>query len=109
MKLHNLFFGLALLSAFPEVGCSVYATPPPDTEVVEVASPPPPPPAQVEVVPVSPGPEYTWIGGYHRWNGRRYVWIGGHYDRRPHRNATYIHGHWEHRGRTTVWVDGHWG
>ncbi len=110
MKLQNLFFPLALvtLSSLPAMGCTVYSTPPAETEVVAEPAPPPPP-AEVEVVPASPGAEYVWIAGYHRWNGHRYVWVGGHYDRRPQREAHYVRGHWEHRGRVTVWVDGHWG
>jgi hypothetical protein len=37
--------------------------------VVRVAPPPP----IVERHPVAPGPRYVWVGGYHRWDGRRYV------------------------------------
>jgi WXXGXW repeat (2 copies) len=108
MKLQTLFFALAMFSSFPAAGCTVYSAPPPDTEVISVESQRPPPPAQIEVIPASPGPEYTWIAGYHRWDGRRDVWVGGHYDRRPQRDAHYVRGHWEHRGRITIWVDGHW-
>ena len=104
-----LLFSIAMFTAFPAAGCSVYSTPPPDTQVAYAEPQPPPPPAEIEVIPAAPGPEFTWIAGYHRWNGRRYVWIGGHYDRRPNRDARYVRGHWEHRGRVTVWVDGHWG
>ena len=60
---------------------------PPQGEVVVESEPPPPPPPEQEVVPASPGPEYVWIGGYHRWDGHRYVWVRGRYDRRPHANA----------------------
>ena len=35
-----------------------------------------PPPAQVEVVPVCPGPYYYWNPGYWGWNGG-WIWIGG--------------------------------
>jgi hypothetical protein len=99
------------LTALPLAGCYVRARaipPPPPGEVVVEYDPPPPPPAEVEVVPVTPGPEFIWIGGYHRWNGRHYVWIPGHYDRRPHEGARWEHGHWEGRGRGHVWVEGRW-
>ncbi len=36
-----------------------------------------PPPAQVEVVPVAPGPDYVWTSGYWAWRGGGWVWIGG--------------------------------
>ena len=109
MKLQNVFLALAMISTFPAAGCSVYATPPPDTELAYNEPPPAPPPPLVEVIPAAPSPDYIWIPGHHRWNGRRYVWLGGHYDRRPQRDAHYVRGHWEHRGRVTLWVDGHWG
>jgi hypothetical protein len=111
MKLQNLFLSLAMLSTFAATGCTVYSTPPPATEIAyaETPTPPPPPAPIVEVIPPTPGVEFTWVPGHHRWNGGRYVWVGGYYDRRPHREAHYVHGHWEHRGRVTVWVDGHWG
>ncbi len=35
-----------------------------------------PPPAQVETVPVSPGPSFYWAPGYWGWNGG-WIWIGG--------------------------------
>jgi hypothetical protein len=108
MKQHSLLLSLVTIASFPAAGCTAYSTPPPSTEVPSDDAPPPPPPAQVEVIPVSPGPEYVWVGGFHRWDGRRYVWIGGHYDRRPALHAHYVRGHWEHRGRVTVWVDGRW-
>lgn len=75
----------ALMVALPvaATGCYVHDGPPPQRQVVayRVEQPPPPPP-RVEVVTVSPGPEYVWVGGYHRWSGRAYNWVPGHYERR---------------------------
>ena len=99
--------------AFLLLPCSCYVEahsvpPPADGEVVYEAEPPPPPPAEVEVVPAPPGPEYVWIGGYHRWDGRRYVWVRGRYERRPHAHARWVAPHWVVRGRAHVWVAGRW-
>jgi hypothetical protein len=83
--------------------------PPPAVEAEVVVEPPaPPPPAEVEVVPASPGAEFFWIGGYHRWYGGRYVWVRGHYDRRPYAGARWEGPRWEARGRGRVWVEGRW-
>jgi hypothetical protein len=110
-------------------GCRVYASTPPveavayqpapppppqpapapvEAEVVYESAPPPPPPVEVEVVPAAPGPEYFWIGGYHRWEGHRYVWVRGHYERRPHPRAHWEPAHWEAHARGHVWIEGRW-
>jgi hypothetical protein len=107
-------------------GASVNAPPPPtvvvegqadvgvqaqgqvQTEVVVQGPPPAPPPPQVETVPPSPGVEYTWIGGYHRWDGHAYVWVGGRYEHRPHAGAQWHAAHWEPRGSAHVWIEGNW-
>jgi hypothetical protein len=102
----SLIAGLFAVSA---TGCAVEATAtPPVVEGEVVVSPPPPPAAEVEVAPASPGPEYFWVGGYHRWNGRAYVWIRGRYERRPHARAVWRAAHWEPRGRGHVWIEGRW-
>ena len=75
---------------------------------VEADVAPAPPPVQVEVQPVSPGPEFVWVGGYHRWVGGRYVWVGGRYDRRPRVGAAWRAAHWERRGRRQVWIEARW-
>jgi hypothetical protein len=41
---------------------------------------PPPPALKVEVVPVSPGPDYMWTPGWWSWNGYDYIWFGGYWD-----------------------------
>jgi hypothetical protein len=98
---------VAVAGSFSGCTCRVESRPPDET-AYEVEAPPPPP-AEVEVQPAPPGPDYIWIGGYHRWNGRAYVWVRGHYDRRPHAAARWEPAHWEHRGaRAHVWVEGRW-
>ena len=44
--------------------------------VVTVAPPPP----QVEVISVSPGPDFFWIAGFWVWEGGRHVWHPGHWE-----------------------------
>jgi hypothetical protein len=100
---------ICAVSALPLVGCYVQArTVPVQEEATFEVEAPPPPAAEVEVVPVPPGPEYFWVPGYHRWNGRHYVWIRGRYERRPHHHARWAPAHWEVRGRMHVWVEGRW-
>jgi len=50
-----------------------YVAPPAPTYVPADQTPPPP---QVEVISVSPGPDYYWTPGYWGWNGG-WIWIGG--------------------------------
>jgi hypothetical protein len=78
------------------------------TELVVQGPPPAPPPPQVEVVPASPGVEFFWVGGYHRWDGHAYVWTGGRYEHRPHAGAQWHAAHWEPRGGGHVWIEGNW-
>jgi hypothetical protein len=110
MRILQLLTLSTILAALPSTGCYVETRAVPEGEyVVESDAPmPPPPPAEVEVVPASPGVEYVWVGGYHRWDGRRYVWIRGRYYRRPHAAARWEAAHWEARGRGHIWVEGRW-
>jgi hypothetical protein len=109
MRTFSLLTLSTLFAALSATGCYVEArTVPVEGEVVYESEPPPPPPAEVEVVPASPGVEYFWVGGYHRWDGRRYVWVRGRYERRPHERAHWETAHWEVRGHAHVWVDGRW-
>lgn len=95
------------LASVGSVGCTASVQAEPADVVVE--SPPPAPAAEVEVVPANTyGADYVWIGGYHRWDGRRYVWVRGRYERRPHAAARWEVAHWEVRGRGHVWVEGRW-
>lgn len=67
------------------------------------------PPAPIaEVRSVSPGPDFVWIEGYHRWDGRAYVWVPGRWERRPQPRAEWVPGRWEHDRRGWFYVDGHW-
>ena len=64
-----------------------------------------PPEPQVEQYGDPPGPDYFWVKGHWRWEGRRYVWTPGHWAQGGHGN--WVPGHWERRGRRWVWVAGH--
>jgi hypothetical protein len=97
----------ALTAAVSMAGCYVETGAAVDGTAYD-GEPPPPPPPQAEVVPASPGPDYVWVGGYHRWDGHRYVWVGGRYNRRPHENARWEAAHWEAHGRSHVFVEGRW-
>ncbi len=68
-----------------------------------------PPVPLVEARIVAPGPDYVWIPGYHRWDGRAYVWVAGSWALPPVHYHAWVTGHWVHRGnRGWYWVDGHW-
>ena len=67
-----------------------------------------PPPAQTEVIPVAPGPDYVWVGGYWVREGPRWVWAPGRYTLRPRPAAVWVPGHWVAHRRGWVWVAGHW-
>jgi hypothetical protein len=91
----------------PEAEAPPPPAPPTGEVVVEV--PPPAPAVVVEAPPPpSPGVEFVWAPGYHRWWGGRYVWVRGHYERRPHPGARYWPGHWERHARGHVWIEAHW-
>lgn len=72
--------------------------------VVHVA---PPPPVVERPGPVPSG-GWVWVGGHHRWDGRRYVWVPGHYVRPPRPHAVWIPGRWVPRQGGYVYVAGHW-
>lgn len=67
-----------------------------------------PPRPLVERRMASPGPDYVWIGGYHRWNGNAYVWVPGEWRRPPRRHARWVEHRWVHRHGGYVFVEGHW-
>jgi WXXGXW repeat (2 copies) len=92
--LGTVFFGLLL--AVGTAGAQV---------VVRIG---PPPPRVREVVPVRPGPNYVWIGGFQRFDGHRYVWVPGHYVVAPRPHARWVSGHWVRRHGGYVWIEGHW-
>ena len=78
--------------------------PAPAPVIIRVA----PPSIVVEHPGPSPGPNYIWVGGYHRWNGSRYIWVPGHYVVPPRRGAVWVSGHWVQRGGGWVYVEGYW-
>jgi hypothetical protein len=108
LRLRTLVFSIAAFLPLGGCTCNTYSGPPPNEVTYENEPPPPPAPVAEQEGP-SPGPEYVWIGGYHRWDGHAYIWVHGHYDRRPHPRANWVPAHWEARGRAHVFVDGHWG
>jgi WXXGXW repeat (2 copies) len=79
---------------------AVYA----DDVVVKVR----PPALKVEHRPARPGPNYVWVGGYHRWDGNAYVWEPGRWEVPPHEHAVWVAPRWEHRNGGYVFVAGRW-
>ncbi len=72
----------------------------------EVVMTAPPAPYQ-EVVPVSPGLGYVWIGGYWNWVGGRHVWAGGHWE--PGRPGyAWVPHNWGRTGNGWRLNPGHW-
>ncbi|MEO8481813.1 MAG: hypothetical protein ABI634_06350 [Acidobacteriota bacterium] len=67
-----------------------------------------PPAAVFEARAASPGPGFTWIGGFYRWTGRDYIWIPGHYERAPRPRAAWVPERWVHDRRGWYLVEGHW-
>jgi len=58
------------------VSATAIANQTPTTTVITQSEPPPP---QVEVIPVSPGPDYLWTPGWWSWNGGAWIWFGGYW------------------------------
>ena len=79
--------------------------PPASTSATIVEQAPPPP--QVEVVPVTPGPDYYWVPGYWTWRGT-WVWVGGRWAVRPWHGAVWVGGHWGRHGHGYIWIGGQW-
>jgi len=94
------------VTTVPSAPATETSNPASTTTVVVPPSPAPAPP--VEVIPVSPGPDYLWTPGCWSWNGGAWIWIGGrwHYPVRP--GHVWIGGYWGGHGRARVWVRGHW-
>lgn len=66
-----------------------------------------PPPPQIEVIGVSPGPGFFWIGGYWNWVGGRHVWTHGRWE--SHRPGYYWAPHqWHQQGNAWRLEHGHW-
>jgi hypothetical protein len=86
----------------------VYQQPPPPAtggaEVVVTEAPPAP---IVEVVTVSPGPAFVWIGGCWVWQDH-WVWERGHWAHPPRRGAVWVPHHYEYRNGVHVFIRGGW-
>jgi hypothetical protein len=103
---------LAPLAGLIASGCDVYVRPPaaqvavsvPGEVVVDTA----PPPVPVEVMTVSPGPDFVWIGGAWFWAGGRWQWERGHWDHPPRPGAVWVAHHYEFRNGRHVFVRGGW-
>ncbi len=67
---------------------------------------PPAPVADVRVV--RPGPNYVWVPGYYRWDGRAYRWAAGAWMLPPRPRAVWVPGHWSHTRRGWFYVEGRW-
>jgi len=67
-----------------------------------------PPPPVTETIVASPGPDFVWIRGYHRWDGDHYVWVGGRWERHPPGRHAWVEGHWRHNHNGWYWQEGHW-
>jgi hypothetical protein len=101
----RLAFALALGVAAATLWTAACAPVPPPG-VVYVRTRPPGPVA--EVVATSPGPDYVWVPGYHRWNGSAYVWVKGEWRHPPRAHARWVAGHWVEHKNGWYWVEGHW-
>ena len=67
-----------------------------------------PPAVRVERRGVRPGPNYVWVGGYNRWNGRSYIWEPGRWAVPPRAHAVWVAPRWTHRPNGWVFVGGRW-
>jgi WXXGXW repeat (2 copies) len=90
----NYLLVLSILSCIILAGCSVgyVTTLPPDVTYVR---------------PVSPGPDYVWIGGDWVWTGGGYHWREGSWQH-PREGYSWQSGHWENGGRGYRWHKGGW-
>ena len=101
--------GIAVLGAGCVVHRTVYVPAPAEAPPAPVVTDQTPPAPQLEVVPVTPGPEYVWMPGY--WSigvGGGWVWMGGRYGLPPRPHAVWVRGHWGRHGRGYVWIGGRW-
>jgi len=56
----------------------------------------------------SPGRDYVWVSGYHRWDGNAYVWTPGSWQQPPRRHGRWEAHRWVRRNGGWVLVEGHW-
>ena len=98
MRKHLVTFGLAMLPVLASTACA------PGLLYIHVRPPVP----ILEMRMTSPGPDYVWIPGSYRWDGRAYFWVEGRWARPPAHYHTWAAGHWAKTRRGWYWVDGHW-
>jgi hypothetical protein len=68
-----------------------------------------PPAPIVEVQPVSPGPDYVWLGGSWVWgDNHRWTWEKGRWERPPHAGMRYVPHHFEDRDGRHTFQRGGW-
>ncbi len=67
-----------------------------------------PPAARVEVIPVSPGAEYVWVGGHWGWRRENYEWISGRWMIPARGYSAWVPGHWERDRAGWFFIEGHW-
>jgi len=65
------------VTTVPSAPATETSNPASTTTVVVPPSPAPAPP--VEVIPVSPGPDYLWTPGWWSWNGGAWIWFSGYW------------------------------
>jgi len=94
---------IAMALAFASAGLLT-----PAAEAIPVYVKVAPPTPVVEVRVAAPGPNYIWVGGFHKWNGTAYVWVPGRWALPPHGRTVWVVGHWKHSHHGYYWVDGHW-
>jgi hypothetical protein len=56
----------------------------------------------------SPGRDYVWVSGYHRWDGHAYAWNGGGWEQPPRPHAHWQAHRWVHRHDGWVLEEGRW-
>ena len=67
-----------------------------------------PPADRVEVISVSPGDRYVWVGGHWAWRENDYAWLPGSWVIPASSFTTWVPGHWTHDGHGWYWIDGRW-
>src|SRR5436190_19198866 len=86
------------------VAATATANQTPTTTVITPSEPPPP---QVEVVPVSPGPDYLWAPGVWSWNGGAWIWFGGYWGHPTRPGHVWFNGHFYHGRGAEPFRGGH--
>lgn len=102
----RLFLSLMAAPALALVLGTGCMTTSPRDNVVYVSTAPPM--AIAEVHGMSPGAEFVWIGGFHRWDGTRHTWNGGRWEKRPNATSTWEAGTWRHHRNGWYWTEGRW-